>query len=60
MYYSIKKDSDYKKINNFNANTTKSTKSNLKSGKTYYFKVRAYKKVDGKVVYGSFSDVKKH
>ncbi len=27
----------------------------LKSGKKYYFKVRAYKKVDNKKIYGSFS-----
>lgn len=33
-------------------------KTGLKSGKTYYFKVRAYTKVDGKTVYGSFSSVK--
>jgi hypothetical protein len=58
VYYSTKKDSDYKKINNFKANETKSTKSNLKSEKIYYFKVRAYKKVDGKIIYGSFSSVK--
>ena len=30
----------------------------LKKGKTYYFKVRAYRKVSGKKIYGSYSTVK--
>ena len=34
------------------------TIKSLKSGKTYYFKVRAYKSVDGVKYYGSFSTVK--
>jgi len=34
-------------------------KKGLKKGKTYYIKVRAYKKVDGKKVYSSYSKVKK-
>ncbi len=42
--------------------TVKMTKSytdkNLKKGRTYYYKVRAYRNVDGKVVYGAFSKVK--
>ena len=58
VYYSTKKDSGYKKVASYKANTTKGSKSKLTSGKTYYFKVRAYKKVDGKTVYGSFSSVK--
>ncbi len=33
------------------------TISNLKSGKTYYVKVRAYKKVDGVYYYGKYSPV---
>ena len=32
---------------------------NLKKGKTYYFKVRAYKTVNGTRVYGKYSTVKK-
>ena len=31
----------------------------LKKGKTYYYKVRAYKVVSGKKVYGKFSTIKK-
>lgn len=41
-----------------NAKTTKIIK-NLKKGKTYYFRVRAYKSVNGKRRYGKFSKVKK-
>lgn len=38
--------------------TTSYTKSGLKKGKKYTFKVRAYKKVSGKTVYGSYSKTK--
>jgi len=31
----------------------------LKKGKTYYVKVRAYRKMNGKTYYGSYSSVKK-
>ena len=58
VWYSTKKSEGFKKYSNYKANTVKCSVKKLKSGKTYYFKVRAYKKVDGKVVYGSFSDVK--
>ena len=34
------------------------TNTGLTSGKTYYYKVRAYKTVDGTKVYGSYSSVK--
>ena len=34
------------------------SKGNLTKGKTYYFKVRAYKTVDGTKVYGNYSTVK--
>lgn len=38
---------------------TSHTVKNLKKGKTYYVRVRAYKTVDGKTVYGNWSAVKK-
>ena len=38
--------------------TLSASVKNLKKG-TRYFKVRAYSKVNGKVVYGTFSSVKK-
>ena len=39
-------------------NTLSYTNTNLVSGKTYYYKVRAYRNVNGKVVYGPYSVVK--
>lgn len=40
------------------SNTLSYTNTNLVSGKTYYYKVRAYRNVNGKVVYGPYSAVK--
>ncbi len=37
---------------------TSFTKNNLKKGKAYYFKIRAYKVVDGKKIYSLYSSVK--
>ena len=56
IYYSTSKDGTYKKL----TSTTKTSlkKTGLKSGKKYYFKVRAYKKTDAGTLYGSFSEVK--
>ena len=53
VWYSTKENSDYKKL----TDTTKLTisKSGLTSGKTYYFKVRAYKRVGDTIVYSAFS-----
>ena len=58
IYYSTKKDSGFKKVKSYKANTTKGSKSKLKSGKKYYFKVRAYKKTDSGTVYSAWSAVK--
>lgn len=40
------------------AKTKKTTLKKLKSGKKYYVKVRAYKTVNGKKIYGAYSSVK--
>jgi len=56
VYYSTKKTSGFKKLN-YKANVKKSTLSGFKSKKTYYFKVKAYKKVNGKNVYSDYSKV---
>lgn len=58
IYYSTKKNGEYKKLASYKANTVSGTKSKLKSGKTYYFKIRAYKTVGSTTAYGSFSSVK--
>ena len=42
-----------------NVKTLKFNKKNLKKGKTYYFRVRAYNRANGKVVYGKYSKVMK-
>lgn len=39
--------------------TVSYTKKNLKKGKTYYFKIRTYRKLNGQKVYGNYSRVKK-
>lgn len=56
---STKKNSGYKTVKIIKkASTVKYTKTGLKKGKTYYFKVRTYKTVNGKKVYGSNSNIK--
>lgn len=50
----------YKLIKTVKKNKTVTyTKKKLKKGKTYYVKVRAYKVIGGKKVYGTYSKVKK-
>ncbi len=56
VYCATSKNGDYKKLKSTTALSYK--KTGLTKGKTYYFKVRAYKKVSGKTVYGVFSDIK--
>ena len=41
-----------------NKNTTSFTVKKLTKGKIYYAKVRSYKTVDGKKIYGNYSSVK--
>ena len=57
IWYSTKEYSGYRKYSNFKANTTEALVTGLSSGKKYYFKVRAYKKVNGKYIYSDFADV---
>ena len=56
IYYSTSKDGKYKKLTSTAKESLK--KSDLKSSKTYYFKVRAYKKTADGTILGSFSTVK--
>ena len=57
VYYSTSKSGTYEKMKSVSADTLKYTTSKLTAGKTYYFKVRAYVKVDGKTTFGDFSKV---
>jgi hypothetical protein len=60
VYRSTKKKSGYKKVATIKkASTVKYTKKKLKKGKTYYFKIRAYRTVNGKNVYSKFTSAKK-
>lgn len=59
IYTSLKKSKDYKKVKTIKNKKSTSVKiGNLKSGKRYYVKLRAYKIVDGKKIYGDYSKVK--
>lgn len=58
IYRSTSKKGTYKKIKTVTKGSTKTyTNSNLTKGKTYYYKIRAYRTVNGKKVYGSYSAV---
>ncbi|OYO51484.1 hypothetical protein CG709_19465 [Lachnotalea glycerini] len=51
---------EYKLVKNIKKNSkTSVTLKNLKVGKKYYYKIRAYVKIDGKKYYGDFSNVRK-
>ena len=48
-----------KKQFTINKSKTKANIGKLKAGKTYYVRIRAYSKVNGKKYYGSWSKVRK-
>lgn len=55
IYYSTDRDFEsYKKVTVKGADSLKKTIKKLKKGKKYYFKVRAYKVVDGKKVFSTY------
>lgn len=59
IYYATKSTFKGKKTVNITKNkTTSKTIKNLKSGKTYYVKIRSYKKVGSKKVYSAWSTVR--
>ena len=59
IYRSTKKSSGYKCIATVKKGSTKSlVNKNLKKGKHYYYKVRAYVKVSGKYIYSSYSSAR--
>ena len=60
IYRATKKNGKYKKIKIIKkASVVKFTDSKVKKGKTYYYKVRAYKTVKGNKANGKFSAVRK-
>ena len=60
LEYGLKKDfSGAKKVTVKKTNAVQRTLSGLKSGKTYYVRIRAYKKVDKKTFYSAWSSAKK-
>ncbi len=59
IYRADSKKGKYKKIASVPSSKTSYTDKKRKSGKTYYYKIRAYKKNNGKYLYGSFSGVVK-
>lgn len=59
LYRSTKKNGSYKLVKTVKGSkTVKYTNKKLKKGKTYFYKVRAYKTVGKKKVYGSYSSYK--
>ena len=60
IYRSTKKSSGFKCVKTLKSGSTvKYVNKNLKKGQDYYYKVKAYRTVDGKNVYGAYSSVKK-
>jgi hypothetical protein len=58
VYYSTKITGNFTKLNTYKANVTSGSKSNLTSGKRYYFRVRAFTQTANGTVYSSWSTVK--
>lgn len=55
VYQSVKKNSSYKTVQT--ARSVSFYSRQLKKAKTYYFKVRAYRTVNGKKIYGAYSSI---
>ena len=58
LYRSDRRDGGFTCINSVSSRKTNYTNTKLKKGQTYYYRIRAYRKVGGKRVYGNFSVVK--
>ncbi len=56
---STKKKKGFKNVNYLDVNVTSYDEVDLKSGKSFYYRVRAYRIVDGKTIFGPWSSVKK-
>ena len=58
VYMSTSKNGSYKKIKTATSKSTSYSKTKLTKGKKYFFKVKAYSKINGKKVYSNWSAVK--
>lgn len=59
IYYSLDKDFEtVKKVTVKDAKAVEKTIKKLKKGRKYYFRVRAFKKINGKTVWGEYSKAK--
>ena len=59
VYRSRKKSSGFKRIATFKKNTTvRYTNKKLRKGRTYYYKIKAYRTVNGERVYGKYTSVR--
>lgn len=56
IYRAAKKNGKYQKIKT--TTKVKYINTKLQKGKTYYYKIRSYKKIKGKKVYGKYSNIK--
>ena len=60
VYRATSKTGKYKCIKNIKSNKTVSyIDSKIKEKRTYYYKVRSYIKINGKTIYGNYSNIKK-
>ena len=55
VYYKTSKNGSWKTLKTCNNKTTSYTKTKLTKGKTYYFTVKAYRKLNGKTYNGSYT-----
>lgn len=58
VYRATSKNGKYSLAKAVNSSTTSYTNTSVSKNKGYYYKVRAYKKVDGKKVYSLYSSIK--
>ncbi len=58
LYRSLKKTRSFKSVRKFKPEEVTYINERLKTGRTYYYKVRAYRMVGGKAKYSSYSPVK--
>lgn len=57
IYMSTSKNGKYTRIRTLDKNVTSYTKKGLKANKTYYFKIRAYRTVNGQPIYSDYTKI---